>query len=462
MSNVSMERIVRLAKQRGFVFPSSEIYGGFASSYDYGPLGVALKNNIRDAWWKEMVGERRDVVGLDSAIITHPQVWEASGHVQHFVDPLVDCRKCKKRFRADRLAEEVSGESMNGKTIEDLAGVFRHHAIHCPECGGELTLPRTFNLLVRAVFGAMDDSANESYLRGETCQGIYLNFKNIVESSRQKVPFGIAQIGKAFRNEITLENFIYRTREFEQMEMQFFVHPDESERWFSYWREERTRWYRDVLGFSDDVFAVREQEEKERAHYAKRAVDIEFAFPFGRHEVEGVHDRGDFDLSNHMRASGVDLQYFDQARNVKFIPHVIETSAGLTRILLALLVHAYHEEDVRGETRTVMKFPASLAPVTVAVLPLSKDEKLSMKAVAVYDALKARYACQYDETQSIGRRYRRQDEIGTPLCVTVDFETLEDEAATVRHRDTMKQERVPISRLSDAIHDQLQSFSTNT
>lgn len=458
MSDVSMDTIIRLAKQRGFVFPSSEIYGGFASSYDYGPLGVELKNNIRDAWWKHMVHFRKDVEGLDSAIITHPDVWKASGHVDHFTDPLVDCKKCKRRFRADRLIEDATQESVEGKSLEEMGELLKSSKIQCPECGGELTEPRTFNLLVEAFFGAAEDHRARCYLRGETCQGIYLNFKNVLETSRQRMPFGIAQIGKAFRNEITLENFIYRTREFEQMEMQFFVHPDESKKWFSFWKDERMKWYHDVLGFDNNVLKPREQEEQERAHYAKEAVDLEFNFPFGMKEIEGIHNRGDFDLSNHMRESGVDLQYFDQEANSKYTPYVIETSAGLTRLFLALFVNAYSEEEVDGEKRTVLKFPAELAPVKIAILPLSKKPELSKKAQDVYDMLKEEFVCQYDETQSIGRRYRRQDEIGTPLCVTIDFDSLNDDAVTIRHRDTMKQDRVPITKLQESLQQQLTSF----
>lgn len=459
MSQVSLETIVRLAKQRGFVFPSSEIYGGFASSYDYGPLGVELKNNLRDLWWKHTVHMRRDVEGLDSAIVTHPKVWEASGHLANFTDPLVDCKKCKQRFRADHLLENKTDEEVAHLSLDEMAELMSQHSVQCPNCGGELTKPRTFNLLVETHFGPTQDKQSTVYLRGETCQSIYLDFKQIQESSRQKLPFGIAQIGKAFRNEITLENFIYRTREFEQMEMQYFVHEDDAPKWFDYWKEQRLQWYSDVLGIAAPTIEPREVSEEERAHYASRAVDLEFAFPFGRKELEGIHNRGAYDLTNHMRESGVDLQYFDQANNQKFIPHVVETSVGLTRLFLAVLSNAYAEESVGDDTRTVLKFPVDVAPVQVAVLPLSKKPELSSKTEEVYDMLKGTYVCQYDETQSIGRRYRRQDEIGTPLCVTVDFDTLDDRAVTIRHRDTMEQQRVPIERLSEAVSDTLATFT---
>ena len=443
-----MEKIESLAKRRGFIFQSSEIYGGFGSSYDYGPLGVELANNIKRQWWRSMVQMRLDVFGLDSAIIMHPKVWEASGHVESFSDPLVDCKQCKRRFRADHLLEassakpDLDGHREPPKNIADIV---------CPECGGELTQPRNFNLLMKTFVGAVEDGTSQTYLRGETCQGIYVNYQNIIDSSRVKIPFGIAQIGKAFRNEITPGNFIFRTREFEQMEMQYFIHPREADKWLKYWKGEREKWYKD-LGLKDSFLQWREHGEQERAHYARAAWDIEFDSPFGGwKELAGVHDRGDWDLSRHEKFSGVDLKYLDPETKEKYTPRIIETSDGVSRAMLAFLINGYEEVDARsGDDQSkhgkevVLRLDKRLAPIKVAVLPLSKKTNLETMARNIQKELAPYYMSQYDSSASIGKRYRRQDEIGTPYCVTVDFDSLADKKATVRERDTMKQDRIDI------------------
>ncbi|NMB48266.1 glycine--tRNA ligase [Candidatus Kuenenbacteria bacterium] len=455
-----MDKLISLAKRRGFVFQSSEIYGGFGSCYDYGPLGVELINNIKKAWWQAMVQKRDDVVGLDSAIIMHPKVWEASGHVESFADPLVDCKKCKKRFRADHLLEAVSmkpdleAHKEPPKSIKDIV---------CPECGGELTEPRNFNLLMKTFIGAVEDATSLAYLRGETCQGIYVNFKNILDSSRQKLPFGIAQIGKAFRNEITPGNYIFRTREFEQMEMQFFVNPKEADKWYDYWKEQRMKWYKD-LGMKDEFIRWRRHSKEELAHYAKAAWDIEFDSPFGGwKELAGVHNRSDWDLSRHSQYSGVDLSYIDPVTNEKYVPYIVETSDGAGRAMLAFLLNGYEEvetrsgdEEAKHEKEVVLHLHKSLAPIKVAVLPLSKKEELQRVAHEIKDNLAENWMTQYDETGSIGKRYRRQDEIGTPYCVTVDFETANDKKVTVRDILTMGQERIAIGELKDYLREKLE------
>ncbi|MBI5621975.1 glycine--tRNA ligase [Candidatus Falkowbacteria bacterium] len=456
-----MEKIVSLCKRRGFIFPSSEIYGGFASCYDYGPLGVELKNNVKKAWWKTMVQENSDVVGLDSSILMHPKIWEASGHIEGFTDPLVDCKSCKRRFRADHLLE--------GRGIKPDLEVQREApldltTIKCPECGGELTAPRTFNLLMKTYIGPVEDESALAYLRGETCQGIYVNFPNVLESQRLKLPFGIAQIGKAFRNEITPGNFTFRTREFEQMEMQWFCKPETAAKYFEDWRARRMNWYL-KLGVDKDALRWREHAAGERAFYAKAAWDIEMKFPFGDgewKEVAGVHNRGDWDLSRHSKFSGADLSVRDEVTKEKFIPYIVETSDGADRATLAFLVNAYEEVETRSgddeakhETEVVLRLHKDLAPIKAAVLPLSKKEPLSAQARAVFDRLKTRWQCQYDETGSIGKRYRRQDEIGTPYCITVDFETGTDQAVTVRDRDTMQQDRIKVAELSAYLTEKL-------
>ncbi|MCX6785889.1 MAG: glycine--tRNA ligase [Candidatus Komeilibacteria bacterium] len=442
-----MEKIVSLAKRRGFIFQSSEIYGGINSIYDFGPLGVELKNNIKRQWWQSMVQLRDNVVGLDSGILMHPKIWEASGHLAGFTDPLVDCKSCKKRFRADHLLE-AKGLKPKFQPLE-----FSREGIRCPECDGELTDIRDFNLMFKTFMGPLEDSAAQIYLRPETAQGIYVNFLNVLSSVRQKLPFGIAQIGKAFRNEITPGNFIFRMREFEQMEMQFFVNPKEADKWFGYWQAERLKWYLS-LGVKKSALHTREHEPAELAHYAKKALDLEYEFPFGQKELEGIHNRGDWDLSRHQKFSGQDLSYFDAAAKEKFIPYIIETSGGVDRAALMFLANAYTEveprsgdDDSKHEKEVVLKLDARLAPIKIAILPLSK--KLEKDAYKVYEDLRVAWQCQYDDTGSIGKRYRRQDEIGTPYCLTFDFDSLNDKKVTVRDRDTMKQERIAIAELKD-------------
>jgi glycyl-tRNA synthetase len=438
-----MTKIVSLAKRRGFVFPASEIYGGIGSTWDYGPLGVELKRNIKEAWWRSMVYERDDIVGLDSAIIQAPQVWEASGHAEGFADPLVECPMCHKRFRADQLDDPTK----------------------CPDDGSTLSVPRMFNLMFETHLGPMQDTASKAWLRPETAQGIFINFDNVITATRQKVPFGIAQIGKSFRNEITPGNFIFRTREFEQMEMEFFVKPGEEDVWYDYWIKERFQWFLD-LGVREEKLRLRVHEEEELAHYAKAATDVEYEFPFGWSELEGIASRTDFDLSRHEEASGAKLKYFDQELNEHYWPYVIEPAVGVDRAALAMLVDAYEEEPVptgdgKTEIRVVLKFHPDVAPVQVAVLPLSRNDKLVPTAREVHAMVRKQFASQYDDAQSIGRRYRRQDEIGTPLCVTVDFDTVEsDQAVTIRNRDTMAQVRVPIAELADNLREQLRAMGS--
>ena len=445
-----MEKIVSLAKRRGFIFQSSEIYGGLNSFYDYGPLGVELKNNVKRAWWRSMVYQRPDVVGLDSAILMHPKIWEASGHIANFTDPLVDCKKCKKRFRADHLLE--------AQGLKPDLGTMKAHPKEltiCPECGGELTDVRQFNLMFKTFMGPVEDQASVVYLRPETAQGIYVNFENVKDSMRLKLPFGIAQIGKAFRNEITPGNFIFRTREFEQMEMQYFVNPKDADRIFEEWKERRMAWYL-ALGMGKENIRFREHAKNELAHYAKKAVDIEYKTPFGWSELEGIHNRGDWDLSRHSEYSGHDLRYTDPETNEKYFPYIIETSAGADRSTLMFILDAYTEisggrtqtTESTKEVEVMLNFKSQLAPIKVAVLPLSKKDELAKPAQEIFTTLSAQWHCLYDETGSIGRRYRRQDEVGTPFCVTVDFETLQDKAVTVRDRNTMAQERIAIDQLT--------------
>ncbi len=443
----SLETIVSFAKRRGFIFQSSEIYGGLSSCYDYGPLGVELKNNVKKMWWKAMVQDRNDVVGLDASILMAPKVWEASGHLEGFTDPLVDCKGCKKRFRADHLLEA------KGIKPSFQPGDWGNHDIKCPECGSDLTEVRKFNLMFKTQMGAVEEEASEVYLRPETCQGIYTNFINTQQTMRKKLPFGIAQIGKAFRNEITPGHFTFRTREFEQMEQQYFCHPDDKKEIFDMWQDARMQWYLD-LGVKKDNLQFREHDKDELAHYAARALDIEYNYPgMGFKELAGVHDRGDWDLSRHSEFSGEDLSYFDQEKNIKFIPHIIETSDGADRATLAFLIDAYDEVETRSggegkhQKEVVLRLDKRLAPIKVAILPLSKKEPLQKLSDEIQTELRKNWMTQYDETGSIGKRYRRQDEIGTPYCVTVDFDSLEDGAVTVRDRDTMEQERIKIGEL---------------
>jgi glycyl-tRNA synthetase len=442
-NNDRMETLVSLCKRRGFVFQSSEIYGGLGSVWDYGPLGVELKRNIKDRWWRAMVHARDDIEGLDAGILMHPKVWEASGHVAGFTDPLVDCKQCKNRFRAD-------DPRIKGKPGEPDA--------QCPVCGtkGNLTAPRLFNLMFKTFMGPVEEAASVVYLRPETAQGIYVNYLNVIQGSRQKVPFGIAQIGKAFRNEITPGNFIFRTREFEQMEMQFFVRPGTDEEWFEFWRGERMRWH-EALGIRTEKLRWHQHGPDELAHYAKAAYDIEYEFPFGWHEFEGIHNRTDFDLSRHQQFAGKKLEYFDQERNERYIPYVVETSVGADRTALVVLCDAYHEEVVEGETRVVLRFLPSIAPIKAAVLPLVKKDGMPEIADRIFHDLKGRFNVFYDDGGSIGRRYRRQDEAGTPFCVTVDGQSKDDGTVTVRHRDTLAQDRVAADRLVEYLAERLTS-----
>lgn len=455
-----MEKIVSLCKRRGFVFPGSEIYGGLANTWDYGPLGVELKNNLKKLWWKNFVQERSDMVGIDAGILMNKKVWEASGHEAGFNDALVDCRACKARLRADHLIEDALNIKVEGKTMEEISEIIQTHQIVCPVCGKkDFTAARKFGLMFKTHQGVMESEASLVYLRPETAQAMFVNFKNVLNSTNRKLPFGIAQIGKAFRNEITPGNFIFRTLEFEQMEIEYFLRADEWEEKFAWWREEMEKWM-ELIGLRRENYIWREHEVEELSHYSKRTMDIEYEFPFGRKELYGIAYRTDFDLSQHQKHSGQSMEYFDQESGEKFLPHVIEPTFGLNRTLLAILCEAYTEEEVTNgkgekETRVVMKFNARVAPVQVAVLPLSKKPALGELAASVREALSERFTVQFDESQSIGKRYRRQDEIGTPLCVTVDFDSLEDEAVTVRDRDTMRQERVKISELKDYLATQL-------
>lgn len=445
-----LEKIVSLAKRRGFIYPGSEIYGGFGGVYDYGPYGVELANNIRSVWWKAMVQDEENIVGLDSAIVTHPKVWEASGHVTGFSDPLVECKECHARHRADHLLETVGVFADEKMSDEEINAIFdaQRAVLVCSHCGKKnFTAVKRFNLLAQTNLGnfSSDWTKDPTYLRGETCQGIYLNFKNVIDSSRVKVPFGIAQIGKAFRNEIAPRQFIFRLRELTQMEMQMFVPPSQEMEVYEVWRAKRWQYYLD-LGFKEENLKWHEHENL--VFYAKAAWDIEYKFPFGFKELEGVHARGNYDLTQHQTFSGKDLSYFDQETKERFIPHVVETSVGLDRTFLAVLTEFYDEDDLGGETRAVLRLPKKLAPIKAAVSPLLRNKpELVAKAREVYVMLKKEMMCEWDDNGNIGKRYRRQDEIGTPYCVTVDFETLENDTVTVRDRDTGVQKRVAVSEL---------------
>jgi len=445
-----MQKIISLCKRRGFVFPSSEIYGGFSAVYDYGPYGVELTNNIKNAWWKTMVQLRDDIVGLDAAIFMHPQVWQASGHVTGFSDPLTECKNCHARSRVDHLLETIDIRADEKMTEEQIANLFAKNQakIKCPNCGkNDFTPVKKFNLLVKSNLGNFTEDWNREpvYLRGETCQGIYTNYKNVVDSTRVKIPFGIAQIGKAFRNEITARQFIFRTREFEQMEMQYFCHPKQEMKEYEKLREARWQYYLD-LGIKKSN--IKWHQHENLVFYAKAAYDIEYNYPFGFSELEGVHSRGNYDLTQHSKFSGQDLSYTDPITNEKYTPHIIESSVGVGRTFLAVLTEAYTEERVKDEERVVLKLPMALAPIKIAVFPLLKNKpKLVKKARAIYNNLKTPWMCEYDETGSIGRRYRRQDEIGTPFCITIDFDSLDDDTVTLRDRDSMKQNRIEIKEL---------------
>jgi glycyl-tRNA synthetase len=434
----SMDTFVSLCKRRGFVFPSSEIYGGLGGFWDYGPLGVELKNNIKRSWWRNTVQERADVVGIETSIIMNPRVWEASGHVKTFADPMVDCKDCQHRFRTDDLKPNDEGE------------------MRCPDCGGALTDSRMFNLMFKTFIGPVADDASVAYLRPETAQGMFVNFDNVLTTMRKKLPFGIAQIGRSFRNEITPGNFIFRDREFEQMEMEFFVMPGTDEEWHDRWIETRMNWWTNDLGVRKENLKLREHPKEELSHYSKRTVDIEYDFPFaGFAEIEGIANRTDFDLKQHEEHAGKSLRYFDEPSGENVVPYVIEPAMGVDRCFLTILIDSYVEEEVKGEKRTVLRLKPHLAPIKVAVLPLSRNEKLVPTAQHVHEILRPHFMTQFDDAQSIGRRYRRQDEIGTPYCVTVDFDTLDDDAVTIRDRDTMAQERVPVANLPDVLRQKL-------
>jgi len=451
-----MQKIISLTKRRGFIFPSSEIYDGFSAVYDYGPYGVELANNIKKQWWKSMVQEREDIVGLDSCIFMHPKVWEASGHVSGFSDPLVECKKCHQRLRLDHLLEDIGVLADEKMTEEEIREIFEENKkkLKCPFCGKEdFTDVKKFNLLVKSNLGNFTENWQKDpvYLRGETCQGIYVNFQNVLDSTRMKIPFGIAQIGKAFRNEITARQFIFRTREFEQMEMQYFCHPNQEMKEYEKLRQYRWKWYLD-LGLNKDNLKWHQHENL--VFYAKEAYDIEYDFPFGLKELEGIHARGDYDLTQHAKFSKKDLYY--KEGNKKYIPHIIESSAGVGRSMLAFLCDAYREEQVKGEKRVVLKLDKRLSPVKAAVFPLLRNKsQLAQKAREIYNDLKKDFMCEFDDNGNIGKRYRRQDELGTPYCITVDFESLEKQDATLRDRDSMKQERVKISDLRKVLEKKL-------
>ncbi len=455
-----MEKIVSLSKSRGFVFPGSEIYGGLANTWDYGPLGVEFKNNVKKAWWKKFIQESPYNVGLDSAILMNPQTWVASGHVGGFNDPLMDCRACKSRFRADKLIEEVmlqrtSAEfSVNGWTEQQMMDFIDSEKIPCPKCQGhDFTEIRKFNLMFKTYQGVTEDRKAEIFLRPETAQGIFVNFKNVLRTSRKKVPFGIGQIGKSFRNEITPGNFTFRTREFEQMELEFFCKPGDDMEWFIYWKDYCFKWLLD-LGLSEASIRMRDHDQEELSHYSNATTDIEYRFPFGWGELWGIADRTDFDLKQHALHSGEDFSYLDPDTNEKYIPYCIEPSVGADRVALAFLVDAYDEEEIApGDSRVVLRFHPALAPVKAAVFPLSK--KLREPAYSMYQDLAKHFMCEYDESGSIGKRYRRQDEIGTPYCITIDFESLDDHQVTIRHRDSMNQVRLPMADVLKYLQDGL-------
>ncbi|QHE62209.1 glycine--tRNA ligase [Rossellomorea vietnamensis] len=455
---MSMEQVVNLAKHRGFVFPGSEIYGGLANTWDYGPLGVELKNNIKKAWWKKFVQESPYNVGLDASILMNPQTWVASGHVGNFNDPMIDCKQCKTRHRADKIIEnalEAKGIEMivDGLSFEKMEEIIKEHDIACPDCGShDFTDIRQFDLMFKTHQGVTESSTNEIYLRPETAQGIFVNFKNVQRSMRKKMPFGIAQVGKSFRNEITPGNFTFRTREFEQMELEFFCKPGEDLEWFSYWREFCKNWLLN-LGMCEDNMRLRDHDQDELSHYSNATTDIEYKFPFGWGELWGVADRTDFDLKRHMEHSNEDFHYMDPQTNEKYVPYCIEPSLGADRVTLAFLCDAFEEEELENDSRTVLRFHPALAPFKAAVLPLSK--KLSDDAFKVYEELSQDLMIDFDETASIGKRYRRQDEIGTPYCITFDFDSVEDGQVTVRDRDTMDQVRMPISEVKSFLQEKI-------
>ena len=460
MSELTMEKLVALCKSRGFVYPGSEIYGGLANAWDYGPLGVELKNNVKKAWMKKFVQESKYNVGLDAAILMNPKTWVASGHVGGFSDPLIDCKNCKTRHRADKLIEDWAHENnkdmvADGMTDEEMINFIKENNIVCPKCGEQNFTPiRKFNLMYKTYQGVTEDSSSEIYLRPETAQGIFVNFKNVLRTTRRKLPMGIGQVGKSFRNEITPGNFVFRIREFEQMELEFFCKPGTDMEWFEYWRAFCKNWLLS-LGMKEEKIRLRDHSPEELCFYSKGTTDIEFAFPFGWGELWGIADRTDYDLKQHAQYSGEDFTYLDQETGEKFVPYCVEPSLGCDRVTLAFLCNAYEEQEIaEGDVRTVLHLHPALAPYKVAVLPLSK--KLSEKAEEVYAKLSKNFMCDYDEAGSIGKRYRREDEIGTPYCVTIDFDTLEDECVTIRDRDTMEQVRVKIDELENWLNEKIQ------
>ncbi|MBI5753839.1 glycine--tRNA ligase [Candidatus Peregrinibacteria bacterium] len=461
MSQTIMEKVAALCKRRGFIFPGSEIYGGFANTWDYGPYGAELKRNIKEFWWKTFVQKRNDIVGLDAGILMNPKVWEASGHVASFSDPLIDCKKCKERIRGDKLIEENLGiEAAVGKSLKEVTEIIQENKLKCPKCGHiEFTEARSFNLMFRTHQGVVEETATALYLRPETAQGIFVNFKNVLQSCRQKIPFGIGQIGKAFRNEITPGNFTFRTREFEQMEIEYFVSPKdkaEIKKIFDEWKKICWQWYLD-LGIKKDHLRYREHTKDELSHYSSMTFDIEYEFPFGWGELMGLAYRGDFDLTQHEKFSKEKLEYLDPATNEKYIPHVIEPSFGADRTVLITLLNAYEEDTVEGEPRTIMHFDPKIAPVKAAIFPLIKKPELIKITDQIYRELSKKYNVEYDESGAVGKRYRRHDEIGTPYCVTVDFETIEkDQKVTIRDRDTTKQERIAISEVANYLAKRLE------
>ena len=452
MPYADMDKMMSLSKRRGFMFQSSEIYGGLGSTWDYGPLGVELKRNVKEAWWRSVITGRDDMVGLDAAILMHPQTWVASGHVENFSDPLVECKDCNSRFRQDHLLEAAGIDPESPEAVAAL------QELKCSNCNGELGEPRRFNLMFKTFMGPVEDTANEVFLRPETAQGIFVNFKNVLDSTRKKLPFGIGQIGKSFRNEITPGNFTFRTREFEQMEVEFFVKAGDDDEWLSKWVDARYQWYVNY-GIRPENLRKRPHGSDELAHYAKACIDIEYRFPWGWGELEGIANRGDYDLRQHQETSGQDLTYFDETAegdNRRYLPYVIEPSGGVDRATLAFWLDAYDEEPDGDAVRVVSHIHRDIAPVQVAALPLSRNDKLLPTARRIYDVLRRHFRSQYDDSQAIGRRYRRQDEIGTPYCVTIDFDTIDDDQVTIRDRDTMHQARVPVSELVAILNDKIE------
>lgn len=461
MNQTTMEKIVSLAKRRGFIFSGSEIYGGLANTWDYGPYGVELKNNLKKIWWKRFVQEQEDIVGIDASILMNPKVWEASGHVASFSDPLMDCKNCKERIRGDKLIEERLGlDAAVGKTLKEISEIIKNNKLPCSKCGqSNFTEARSFNLMFKTHQGVIEESTAIVYLRPETAQAMFVNFKNVLATTRKKIPFGIAQIGKAFRNEITPGNFTFRTREFEQMEIEYFIKPGTTKNHFDRWKNLSYDFFVN-LGLKKEKLRFRQHEQKELAHYSQMTFDIEYEFPFGWGEIMGLAHRGTFDLTQHSKFSGEDLNYFDSENQQKYLPEVIEPSFGMDRGVLTFFINAYDEDEIGGEKRVVMRFHPSLAPVKIAVLPLVKNKEIiTSKAHEIYNLLKSHYATEYDESGSIGKRYRRQDEIGTPYCITIDFDTIEkDNAVTIRDRDSTKQERVQISGLFEMLKEKLENI----